>query len=89
MNHEGQVSILLLMIFHTAQIAVSSNGLAAELGRSSGGGLEFRVFCVPMILDAVLSLKEKEEMMEQEVNSRASFNSHDVIVFLRYETSVI
>lgn len=54
------------MIVHTAQISVSNNGLAAELGRSSGGGLEFRVLCVPMVLDAVLRIKEKEEMVEKE-----------------------
>lgn len=48
---------------------MSNNGLAAELGRSSGGGLEFRVLSVPTILDVVvLGIKEKEESVEEEVN---------------------
>lgn len=42
------------MILLTAQVLMSNNGLAAELGRSSGGGLEFQVFCGPRILDMMV-----------------------------------
>lgn len=54
------------MILHTAQTLVSNNGLAAEPGRSLGGGLEFRVLCVPTLLDVVTGIKEKEEVVEEE-----------------------